>query len=220
MKDFFTDFIELLVDSALIICLAFASFLLISNVYHHQEISYSYGVDLKDTEYTEYKKTLSSVDKKMKSVDISSIKYDTTARPIFAYYESCIKSLNEGTFSSIEQKNLVSGKDVYDSNNEILKKYNGTCIFYIPYNITVINKNYKPRVSFDKVFKGTEQKREIIIDNAEYLTKSGLGNSSYNFSTNTSKYNEFELTIDNYKLMASILDDVANWYVLEFGGNN
>lgn len=227
MKEFFADFLELLVSSALIICLAFASFLLISNMYHHQEISYEYGINLSDTSYAEYKKALANVDKKMKSVDISNIKYDTTAKPIYAYYESCIKSLNEGTFSALETKTSVNAKDIYDSNNEILTTYNKTCIFNVPYNITVVNKNFKPKVSFDKVYKQTEQKREIIVTNAEYLTKSELGNSSYNFSTNTSKFtiynkvsNELTLTINNYKLVSSILDDVANWYVLEFGGNN
>lgn len=227
MKEFFADFIELLVTSALIICLAFASFLLISNMYHYKEISYKHGVDLETTNYKDYKQVLANVDKKMKSVDISNIKYDTTAKPIYAYYQTCVKSLNEGTFNSLEGKNSIGVKDIYDSNNEILKKLNGTCIFGVPYNITVVNKNFKPKVSFNKVFKQTEEKRKLIIDNADYLTKSGLGNSSYNFSTNTSKYtiynkvsNELNLTINNYRLIASILDDVANWYVSEFGGNN
>ena len=72
----------------------------------------------------------------------------------------------------------------------------------------------------------TETKRKIVIDNADYLIKSGLGNSSYNFSTDSSRNtiynktsNELRLTINNYKMIASILDDVANWYVAEYGGN-
>ena len=76
------------------------------------------------------------------------------------------------------------------------------------------------------MFENTEVKRKIVIDNAEYLTKSGLGNSAYSFSTDTTRggiynklSNETKLTVNNYRMMASILDDVANWYVNEFGGN-
>lgn len=226
MKEFFADFLELLANSVLVICLAFASFLLIINFYHFKDISRSEVVEGTEM-YSEYKKALNSVDKKMNSVNINSNKYDTTAKPIYAYYSGCKKALDEGTFAKLENKQAISAKDLYDSNNEILKTYNGKCIFYIPYNITVINKAYNPSVSFNKVFKLTEEKRKIVIDNADYLTKSGLGNSSYSFRTDTARstiYNktaiEYKLTVNNYKTMVSILDDVANWYVAEFGGND
>lgn len=226
-KEYFSDFLEMLANCALVICLSFAAFVLISNVYHYKEITYVHNIDVNDTQYSEYEKMLSNVDKKMKSVNIDNVAYDTTAKPIYSYYESCINSLKDGSFAKLKGKTGITARNVYDANSDILKTYNGTCIFYVPYNISVINKNFKPKKSFKGVYKVTEQKREMIIDNAEYLTKSGLGNSSYSFSTNTSKftiynkvYNEFELTVNNYKMIASILDDVANWYVSEYGGNS
>ena len=64
------------------------------------------------------------------------------------------------------------------------------------------------------------------MDNSYYLVDSSLGNSSYSFTTNITKvtiYNklgkEFGLTLNDYYLVASILDDIADWYVLEYGGN-
>lgn len=228
MKEFFSEMFKLLSISVLIICFAFASFLFISNFYHYKEVSRSETVNLNaDVNYQKYKKTLVKIDKKMKSVDYDNVKYSTTAKPIYEYYNTCIKVLNEGTFNKLGDKGSINAKDIYDSNREILTQYNNKCIFYIPYNITVINKAYNPSVSFNSIFKNTEMKRSIIIDNADYLVKSGLGNSSYSFATENSKssiydktFNELRLTINNYNLMASILDDVANWYVLEFGGNN
>lgn len=228
MKDFFAELFELLSICILVICLSFASFLLFLNFYHYKDVSHSEIIDEgSKVLYNDYKKTLSRVDKKMNSVDYNNVSYGTTAKPIYDYYKSCTNSLKNGTFAKLESKDSFTMKDIYDSNNDILKKYNNLCIFYIPYNITVINKTYKPSVSFDSIFKETELKRKIVIDNADYLTKSGLGNSSYTFVTDTSRNtiynkatNEFRLTIDNYKVMASILEDVANWYVAEFGGNN
>ncbi len=113
--------------------------------------------------------------------------------------------------------------DIYNANNKILNDYNNSCLFSLPYNISMM---YEDSNVFDEVRELTEEKREIIVSNAEYLTKAALGNSSYSFSTNTfraSIYNQtaswYDLTINNYKMIASILDDIADWYVLEFGGN-
>ena len=228
MKDFFAEIIELLTICVLVICFAFASFLFISNFYHYKEISSSQTINMKeDGKYKEYKATLARVDKKMKSVNYERSEYGSTAKPIFDYYSMCIKDLKEGTFAKLENQSFINAKDIYDANNEIINTYNNKCIFYIPYNITVIGKTNNFNHSFKNVFKKTEEKRNIVLDNADYLTKSGLGNSSYGFTTETSRNsiyskttNELKLTMNNYNMMASILENVANWYVAEFGGNS
>lgn len=228
MKEFFCELLELLAGCVLIVCLSLASFLFIANLYHHKEVrSLEVFDESSKAQYNDYKQLLSKVDKKMKSVNYNDVAYSTTAKPIYDYYNTCIESIKNGTFAQLENKDSISAKDIYDSNNEILTEYNNKCIFYIPYNITVINKVSKPNVSFNSIYKITETKRKIVIDNADYLIKSGLGNSSYRFVTDTSKNsiynkttNEFRLTINNYKMIASILDDVANWYVSEYGGNS
>ena len=228
MKDFFAELLEMLSTCILIVCLSFAAFLLILNFYHYKDITHTEVFEEGSrTQYNEYKRMLSKVDKKMNKVNHNNVNYSTTAKPIYEYYKNCVESLNSGTFAKLDEKNSITAQDIYNSNDDILKNYNNLCIFYIPYNITVIHNNYKLSVPFNSVFKNTEAKRKIVIDNATYLTKSGLGNSSYSFTTEVSRnsiynknINEFRLTINNYKLMASILDDVAKWYVAEFGGNS
>ena len=228
MKEFFTEIIDLLAVCILVICLSFASFLFVSNFYHYKEVHNLSLINMKaDVGYQKYKAAMAKIDKKMKSVDHEKVEYSVTAKPIYDYYTACIEKLNSGTFAKFENMSTVSAKDVYDANNEILTEYNNSCIFYIPYNITRINKVIQPKNSFASVFKKTEEKRNIVVSDADYLVKSGLGNSSYSFVTETSRgsiynktTNELKLTINNYNLMASILDDVATWYASEFGGSN
>lgn len=228
MKKFFAELLELLSNCILIVCLSFAAFLFILNFYHYKEISHlEFFEEGSKVQYNEYKRMLAKVDKKMNKVNYNNVSYGSTAKPIYEYYKACVNSLNSGTFAQLDKKDSISVQDIYNSNDDILKNYNNSCIFYIPYNITVISKNYNLKVPFESVFKNTETKRKMVIDNANYLVKSGLGNSSYSFTTEVSRMgiynknlNEFRLTINNYKLMASILDDVANWYVAEFGGNS
>ena len=228
MREFVIDFFKLLANSVLIICFALMSFLLISNFFHYKDVSYEYNVDLKNNyDYMDYKKILKKVDAKMKSVNYKSVKYNSTATPIYEYYTGCANALEQSSFAKLSDKDSVNSLDIYNINNEILTDYNNKCIFYISYNISNIYSDSSPNVSFDQTKKLTDQKAEMIIDNAEYLTKSGLGNSSYSFVTDITRssiynkvQNELNLTINNYKMIALLLDDIANWYVDEFGGNS
>lgn len=228
MKDFVVEFLKLFANCILVVCLSLMAFLLISNIFHYREVSYQYNADLhNNADYNEYKRILKNVDKKMNSVNYKDSQYNSTAKPIYEYYSACVDSLKNGTFAKLDSKQGINALDIYNANNEILKEYNNKCIFYIPYNISNIYSKNSPNVSFDKTKEFTDQRAEMIIDNAEYLTKSGLGNSSYSFVTDVTKasiynkvYNELGLTINNYKMMALLLDDVADWYVDEFGGNS
>jgi len=228
MKEFFTEFMSLLANCVLVICLALVSFLLISNFYHYKEVSYSYDADLgNNANYNEYKKIMKRVDKKMKSVNYKDPKYVTTAKPIYEYYSSCTESLAKSTYLKLEGKSGVSAVDIYNANNEILKEYNNKCIFGLPYNISTINGEKSVNKSFVKTKKLIDTKSDIILDGAKNLTEAGLGNSSYGFVTDVTRgtiynkvENELNLTIDNYKVMALLLEDVANWYVGEYGGNS
>ena len=224
MRVFFIDFLKTIADSVLVIAMIFISFLLVINIYHYKEVSYKYEVNVNDSEkYQSYHDKLTVVDKKMKSVDITDPSYATTAKPIYHYYEGCKKVFNEDSFNNLHDKSLIDAVDIYFANAKILNDYNNSCLFSIPYSISMM---YKDSDSFEEVYQLIEEKRQMVIGNAEYLTKAGLGNSAYSFSTGTFKstiYNQtaswFDLTVNNYDLMVSILDDIADWYVLEYGGN-
>ena len=227
MKEFVVEYLKLLAKCILLICFSFVAFLFIINIYHYKEVTYVQRINWDETTtLKEYKSIMKDVDRKMKSVNHDNVNYSGTAKPIYQYYEACVASINNGTFSKIIEGDTVTAIDVYNANDDILKEYNNKCIFYIPYAISVINKTHTPSVSFNDVQKITEEKRLIVINNAEYLTHSGMGNSSYSFTTETTRAgvynkvdNEAKLTVDNYRMMASILNDIADWYVDEFGGN-
>ena len=224
MKGFLSDFLKVLSNSILIIALAFTSFLLIINIYHYKEVSYKYEVNTSESDkYQNYKKMLAEIDKKMNSIDVSGSQYGSSAKPIYEYYKGCMKIFDDDSFNNLKNGSLVNTIDIYNANNKILNDYNNTCLFSIPYSISVMPSDYS---SFDEVRKLTEEKRKIVISNALYLTKATMGNSAYSFATNNFKgsvYDEvgswYDLTLNNYTLMASILDDIADWYILEFGGN-
>ena len=97
MKEFFIEFLNLLANCILVICLSLMSFLLISNFFHYKDVSYKYNANLNENlNYVEYKKILKSVEKKMNSVDYDNVSYSVTAKPIYEYYTACVNSLEKG----------------------------------------------------------------------------------------------------------------------------
>lgn len=227
MKNILLEFLKLLSSAILIICFSFASFLLIINLFHYKEISRAQRIDMVDNkDYIEYKNTIDTVDKTMKSVNYNDAKYKNTAKPVYEKYNTCIKSLKESTFEGLKDKSSITILELYNINNEMLDEYNNLCISDIVYTIEEIGKTNNYKNNFVPIKKSIEEKQKIMLDNTDYLAKASLNNSSYSFNTDLSTssiYNktigELKLTITNYKILASILDDIARYYSLEFGGN-
>lgn len=228
MKEFVIDFLKLLSNCVLVICFAFSAFLLIINIYHYEEVNVKYDYNVgEDIRYEEYKKSLAKTNKKIESVSTLDVRYDAYGKVIRDYYNACSKKLDESSYNKLDENAVIGVKDIYNFNYEILNDLNSTCLVSISSFINESSENadfdYDPANTIELV----NAKRDLVQENADYLVDSSLGNSSYGFSTDIFKgtiydknMSEFNLTIENYTLIASILEDIADWYVLEFGGNN
>lgn len=227
MREFIIDFLKILSNCVLVICFAFSAFLLIINIYHYEDVKYKYDVNIEeDVRYEEYKVSLAKTDKKMKSVSTDGSKYFQYGRVIGDYYDSCSKKINDSSYNNLKDDN-IGIVDIYKFNSEILNDLNLSCLVsissFIEESSEEVDFKYNPSTMIEIV----GDKRDLIQLNAQSLIDSGLANSSYSFSTDVFKgtiYNknrsDFNLTIKNYTLIASVLEDIADWYVLEFGGNN
>lgn len=225
MKEFIIEFLKLLSNCILVVCFAFAAFLLIINIYHYEEVTLQYNADINtDIRYEKYKKSLAETDKKMKSV---SSQNDVYSKVIYDRYTECFNKLSESSYNKFTETNIISGKVVYNLNNEILNNLSSSCLVTIPIYIEESSKKANFKNDYSDTMKIVNSKRDMILSNARYLTKSEIANSSYSFSTEVFKntiYNkiitEYDMTIDNYTMIASVLEEIADWYVLEFGGNS
>ena len=226
MKDVILEFLKLLSNSVLVLCLAFVSFLLIINLYHYKEIRSVYNTQsISNSDYIEYQELMKTVDKKMKSVNYKKIA-DKKAENVYKYYEICKNQLDNSTFENIGKTNTFDSKIIYDSNYELMNEFGKSCLFSYSFNIAKLYGNKVPS-GLERVNDYVTEKSSIVVDNANYLIRSGYQNSSYYFTTDVFKLTiadrvriEYNLTVNNYKTLASSLNDVADWYVSEFGGNS
>lgn len=228
MKEFVLEFLKLLSNCVLVVCFAFSAFLLVTNIYHYEEVNIKYDTNIgEDIRYDEYKKSLAMTNKKMVSVSTLDVNYDSYGKVIRDYYNLCSKELEESSFNKLAQNDVVGVKDIYNLNYEILDTLNRSCLVsisnFVEESSEEVKFDYNPASTIELV----NQKADLVQENARNLVDSGLGNSSYGFSTDIFKgtiydknMSDFDLTVYNYTLIASILEDIADWYVLEFGGNS
>lgn len=228
MKEFFIDFLKLFANCILVVCFAFSAFLLVINIYHYEEVNSDYSTDVaNDIRFVEYKDSLDEISKKFESVSTLDVNYDNYGKVIKDYYNACSSKLNASNFNNLSSSAIVNTKAIYDLNYDILNNLNNVCLISIPSFINESAKEVKFKNDPKQMIEMVTEKRGIILRNSKYLVDSGLGNSSYGFSTDIFKgtiynknINEFNMTIDNYSMIASVLEDIADWYILEFGGNN
>lgn len=225
MRKVFAEFLVVFAECILVICLAFVSFVFILNIYHYDDISYVYNINPSlSKSYKDFKSDISSLEKEYKKVDYGA---NVAASVIYTDLNSCFDIIEKSYYyNDLSKKTTLESKDIYKANSDILNDINNRCLFRISYDIDSFGKSGDFKNSFEGVYDNVTDKRDILVANAEFLLKLEYSNSSYSFSTQDFKYgvfnrtsNELFLTYNNYTILASILDDVVDWYVLEFGGN-
>lgn len=230
MKKFLRDFLKLFANSATVICLILASFLLMLNLYHHREININYYKDFsKDVQYLEYQGNLKKAYDNINSVNVDMVKgnrvsYATTAKDVF---NSCYSYMDKSAFNDLSNKKEFSVKDIYKYNTEMFETLSNKCLFTIKYNYDILSKNHTDiKHSFASVSNNLENSRVNILAATDYMISEMESNSSYYFMTDLTRnsiYNRnvenMAFTVKNYLDLSKALLDVSNWYSLEFGGN-
>lgn len=230
MKEFFREFLKLFANSATVICLILASFLLMLNMYHHREINVKYYKDFSiDSQYMKYQENLKKAYDNINSVNVDKVKgnvvsYATTAKDVF---NNCYSYINKSAFNNIGNKKEFSVKDIYEYNTEMYETLSNKCLFTIKYNYDIIGKRYtEMKHSFNDVSNSLEDKRVDIMNATDYMISEMESNSAYYFMTDLTRnsiYNRnaenMSFTVKNYLDLSNALLDVSNWYSLEFGGN-
>ncbi len=225
MKKVFAEFLVVFAECILVICLAFVSFIFILNIYHYEDISYVYNIKPSDSKtYNDFKTSIDKSSKKLSKVKASA---SGASMAIHSDLKSCFDTIKKGYYyKDLANKETLESKDIYYSNRDIIDNVSNKCLFRISYDIDSFKKSENFNHSFSDISDDIADKREIIVSNSEFLLKLEYSNSSYSFSTQDFKYgifnrtsSELSLTYNNYKVVASLLDDIVDWYVLEYGGN-
>lgn len=229
LKQLFKEFLGFFFSGISLITLMLASFLILVNVYHSNEIKYQLPIDLDSNEsYQNFKKAVADLDDKVTKANIntSNLNLKMMLNLSSTDFKDCLTSLKESKFYNMD-KNIIGYKDVYDYNQELLTKIQTICLFKpnmtINDSINQYNLNNVNYTLYNDIFNA----RQNVLYYSNYLNDKLLSNSNYYYTTEITKnaiYNEvsnyFNLNVNNYNQVVNNLTKMINWYVDKTKGIN
>lgn len=200
-------------------------FLLFLNVYHYNEVNHIY---LKNGEeilvVDELKTEISNISLKLQEINLSgyinntnySLLNDTNER-----LNTCVSILNsEKLYDSLDKKKMTA-LDIYEFQENYETEVVNECLVKQLYGISDLGDESDIMNNFIK------NNIDTILTDVSYVKNNLLNNSSYYFSTNSSKNNVFDLykesyyqIVSSYRKTVNFVDMVTDWYITSLGGSN
>lgn len=202
-------------------------FLLVLNLYHYNDINELYKKQ--DSDYTiieEFKTKFNNIDSNINSVSLNSMNpnYNNLLN-IQSRLTVCKEKINTLEFDKLFSGDTISIKNVYDlqqyykmdiANDCLVKELYGLIENSSMYNIT----SYKELVPF------LENNLNQLRVSTDYVEKIMKNNSSYSFTSNSTKNNIYDQVkdsyyeiVNNYVNVIDFIYDLSVWYKNVAGDN-
>lgn len=230
MKQILKEYVKILAYAITGIVFVFASFYLIMNIYHMEEVSSTFSLNVEeDTNYQEIKKKIDNTQKYTTvSVNDSIGKADkeflATLKSKLTY---CNTALNNDTFQELAHKKEMSIKDVYNLKNVLnANVINGCLIEQLHYLTYYDNKdgNSDGLTNYSEYIK---LNIDTIRSKLDYIDKDMLNNSSYYYNSSNAtvsimnKYQDmYDDIMTTYNQSASLVELLSKWLYEEVGVSN
>ena len=205
------------------IVFGFTFFLLFLNLYHYEDVNDVYKKQDSDYQINkELKEKLNSI-----SLNINSVQLNNTSSN-YANFSSiglklntCIERINTNKFDELLSKKSISISDVYEMQQFYKIDISNECLVKQLYGMTLIENNqYADALSF------IEDNIEKLKDSTDYVEKVIKNNSSYSFTSSSTKddiYNQvrdsYYSIINDYVDAIDFIYDVSVWYKNIAGGS-
>lgn len=227
MKQILKEYIKILSYALTGIVFVFASFYLIINIYHMEEVSASFVLDVnKDTNYNEINEKISNI-KKYTNVSINKSKgkadkeFLSTLNSKLNY---CNTALDNDTFKALASKQEMTIKDVYNLRNALSSNVINGCLVEQLHYLTYYDDKDGNSDGLTKYSDYIRLNIDIISSKLNYIDKDLLNNSSYYYNSsnaNISIMNKpkdmYEDIMTTYNQSASLVQMIAEWLYEEVG---
>lgn len=223
MKKILVEYSNIISYTVIGIVFGFTFFLLFLNLYHYEDVNDVYKKQDSDYQINkELKEKLNSI-----SLNINSVQLNNTSSN-YANFSSiglklntCIERINTNKFDELLSKKSISISDVYEMQQFYKIDISNECLVKQLYGMTLIENNqYADALSF------IEDNIEKLKDSTDYVEKVIKNNSSYSFTSSSTKddiYNQvrdsYYSIINDYVDAIDFIYDVSFWYKNIAGGS-
>ncbi len=199
-------------------------FLIFINFYHYNDISSTYLKQESDFKANkELKDKLQKINDNVASFDINN--YSGTENiyalaSIKTRLETCSSKINNEDLTKILDKKEVTIKDVYEMQQFYQINISNECLVKQLYELVTPTDNPNLQISkLNELSPFLKNNIEDLMKSTDYLQKVIKNNSSYSFSSNSSKIDLYEQTKDsyyallnNYRSAIDFIYDISVWY--------
>ena len=206
MKKFIKDYVKLIAISLTGLVFVLASFYLMMNYNHSEEIKKTIYVSSSDVRYQEGQQILNKIDNNLSTFRSKNVNNNN----LLLMYNSLLNCYNtmqsEGTFFRLQPNRNYTSTDIYNLGTNFQNKLMNSCY--------VLNLSYLKTENVPSEFKDVAPFITNYVESINKNVKDSLSeienNSSYFFSTNiTSSTIRYYLTSD-YNTISSAYIDFAN----------
>ena len=222
MKKILVEYFNLIGYSITGIIFGLSFFLLFLNFYHYREVNITY--QKQDSDYKineEIKNKLSKANENINSFDPNNYvgtENIYTLSSIKSRLSTCVSKIDDPSLDNILNKKEINIKDVYEMQQFYQINISNDCLVKQLYEITTPDSKLKLN-NIDKSSLFMEDNIESLIKSTDYLQKVIKNNSSYYFSSNSSKVDLYDQTKDSYYSLLSdynssvdFIYDMSIWF--------
>jgi len=211
MKKELKGFIRILTNvfSAIILCVGFYNIFI--NLFHQSYINNRIVVSKLDKDYVEYKNNLTQIENNLKKYkSIATKDYDAvTMNKLYGSTKSCLNILKSANspFGLKENERLTPFR-IYQLNANFSNETINHCWIMGMSFINLEKHNYNGY--FKEVFPNYDKIVDVLVENADYIDDDLLDNSSYHYSTTSTKNTVRNELLEQYKMILYDYNNFSN----------
>ena len=226
MKKILVEYSNIISYTVIGIVFGFTFFLLFLNLYHYEDVNDVYKKQDSDYQINkELKEKLNSI-----SLNINSVQLNNTSSN-YANFSSiglklntCVERINTNKFDELLSKKSISISDVYEMQQFYKIDISNECLVKQLYELNVGNNQNEYNEYIDTI-TFIEDNIEKLKDSTDYVEKVIKNNSSYSFTSSSTKediYNQvsdsYYSIINDYVDAIDFIYDLSVWYKNISGG--
>ncbi len=212
------------------IVFVFASFYLIINIYHMEEIADTFTFSLsEDSNYNEIKNRISNIEK-YTNVNINKSKGKANKQFLSSLNTKlsyCKNALNNETFKELKNNKKIGIKDVYNLRNTLNSNVINGCLIEQLHYLTYYNDKDGNSDGLSNYSDYIKLNIDIISSRLNYIDKDLLNNSSYYYNSSNASTAVMNKTKDmyddvmtTYNQSATLVEMLSKWLYTEVGVTN
>jgi len=222
MKKIFLEYLNMIGYTILGITFGLCFFLIFINFYHYKEVNSSYIKQESDFQAEkEIKDKLSLVTENAK-IDVNTYRgaedvYSVSS--ISSRLASCVERINSKNFDKILEKKEITMKDLYTMQQFYQTNISNECLIKQLYELSEPTNTRIHISTLPLIRPFMENHTNTLMKNTDYIQKVLKGNSSYSFTSTSSKndiYDEVKDTyyeiLNNYKMAVDYIYDISVWF--------